>query len=86
MTPSRRSAILKRFGSLTVLNGHIHQVLQKVEGNVTFHTARSTAFPQSEPGKGTPGPIRDLPAGQAQGGPGADGGVLRRERRLPRHR
>jgi hypothetical protein len=52
---------LKRFGSLTVLNGHIHQVLQKVEGRVTFHTARSTAFPQSEPGKGTPGPIRDLP-------------------------
>jgi Icc protein len=54
--------ILKRFGSLTVLNGHIHQVLQKVEGKVTFHTARSTAFPQSEPGKGTPGPMRDLPA------------------------
>jgi 3',5'-cyclic-AMP phosphodiesterase len=53
---------LKRFGSLTVLNGHIHQVMQKVEGNVMFHTARSTAFPQSEPGKGTPGPIRDLPA------------------------
>lgn len=55
---------LKRFGSLTILNGHIHQVLQKVEGKVTFHTARSTAFPQSEPGKGTPGPIRDLPADQ----------------------
>ena len=54
--------ILKRFGSLTVLNGHIHQVMQKVEGNVTFHTARSTAFPQSEPGKGTPGPIRELAA------------------------
>lgn len=54
--------LLKRFGSLTVLNGHIHQALQKVEGKVTFHTARSTAFPQSEPGKGTPGPIRDLPA------------------------
>lgn len=53
---------LKRFGSLTVLNGHIHQVMRKVEGSVTFHTARSTAFPQSEPGKGTPGPIRDLPA------------------------
>jgi Icc protein len=53
---------LKRFGSLTVLNGHIHQVLQKVEGKVTFHSARSTAFPQSEPGKGTPGPIRDLAA------------------------
>jgi 3',5'-cyclic-AMP phosphodiesterase len=53
---------LRRFGSVTVLNGHIHQVLQKLEGNATFHTARSTAFPQSEPGKGTPGPIRDLPA------------------------
>jgi len=55
-------ALLTRFGSLTVLNGHIHQALQKVEGNVTFHTARSTAFPQSQPGKGTPGPIRNLPA------------------------
>jgi Icc protein len=55
-------ALLKRFGSVTVLNGHIHQVMQKVEGNVTFHTARSTAFPQSQPGKGTPGPMRNLPA------------------------
>jgi Icc protein len=55
--------ILKRFGSLTVLNGHIHQVLQKIEGNVTFHSARSTAFPQNRPGHGTPGPIRDLAAG-----------------------
>jgi len=43
-------AYLKRFGSVTVLNGHIHQVLQKVEGNVTFHTAMSTAFPQPPPG------------------------------------
>ena len=41
---------LKRFGSVTVLNGHIHQIMQKVEGNVTFHTARSTAFPQPAPG------------------------------------
>ncbi len=41
---------LKRFGSVTILNGHIHQVMQKVEGNVTFHTARSTAFPQPAPG------------------------------------
>src|SRR5580693_7953675 len=40
---------LKRFGSVSVLNGHIHQVMQKVEGNVTFHTAMSTAFPQPEP-------------------------------------
>jgi 3',5'-cyclic AMP phosphodiesterase CpdA len=59
--------ILKRFGSLTVLNGHIHQVLQKVEGNVVFHTARSTAFPQAEPGKGSPGPVRDLPAERLRG-------------------
>lgn len=60
----RALAILKRFGSLTVLNGHVHQVLRKVEGHATFHTARSTAFPQSSPGKGTPGPVRDLPAGR----------------------
>jgi 3',5'-cyclic AMP phosphodiesterase CpdA len=45
-------AYLKRFGSVTVLNGHIHQILQKVEGDVTFHTARSTAFPQATPGNG----------------------------------
>jgi 3',5'-cyclic AMP phosphodiesterase CpdA len=42
---------LKRFGSVTVLNGHIHQIVQKVEGNVAFHTAASTAFPQPGPGK-----------------------------------
>jgi Icc protein len=41
---------LKRFGSVTVLNGHIHQIIQKVEGNITFHTAMSTAFPQPQPG------------------------------------
>jgi hypothetical protein len=56
-------ASLKRFGSLTVLNGHIHQIMQKVEGNATFHTARSTAFPQPEPGKAaSPGPIKNVPA------------------------
>ena len=43
-------ALLKRFGSVTVLNGHIHQVMQKMEGSVTFHTAMSTAFPQPAPG------------------------------------
>lgn len=49
---------LKRFGSVTVLNGHIHQTLQKVEGNVTFHTAMSTAFPQPAPGAAEgPGPM-----------------------------
>jgi len=51
-------ALLKRFASVTVLNGHIHQVLQKVEGNVAFHTARSTAFPQPAPGTASkPGPM-----------------------------
>jgi 3',5'-cyclic AMP phosphodiesterase CpdA len=56
---------LKRFGSVTVLNGHVHQVFQKVEGKATFHTARSTAFPQGEPGKAeSPGPVRNLPAGK----------------------
>jgi 3',5'-cyclic AMP phosphodiesterase CpdA len=46
---------LRRFGSVTVLNGHIHQIIQKVEGNMTFHTARSTSYPQPAPGEG-PGP------------------------------
>jgi Icc protein len=54
---------LKRFGSVSVLNGHIHQILQKVEGKVTFHTARSTAFPQPEPGKAeSPGPMKNVAA------------------------
>ena len=55
---------LKRFGSVTVLNGHIHQTMQKVEGNVAFHTALSTAFPQPRPGTApSPGPMV-VPAGQ----------------------
>jgi Icc protein len=50
---------LKRFASVTVLNGHIHQIMQKVEGNVTFHTACSTAFPQPQPGQApSPGPMK----------------------------
>jgi 3',5'-cyclic AMP phosphodiesterase CpdA len=50
---------LKRFGSVTVLNGHIHQTMQKVEGNITFHTAASTAFPQPKPGEApSPGPMK----------------------------
>ena len=57
-------ALLKKFGSVTGLNGHIHQVLQKVEGNVTFHTAASTAFPQPKPGEAaSPGPMK-VPADQ----------------------
>jgi len=58
---------VKRFGSVAVLNGHIHQVMQKVEGNVTFHTAMSTAFPQPAPGSApSPGPMV-VPAGQLRG-------------------
>jgi 3',5'-cyclic-AMP phosphodiesterase len=55
---------LKKFGSVTVLNGHIHQIMQKVEGNVTFHSAMSTAFPQPKPGTAdSPGPMK-VPAEQ----------------------
>ena len=61
---ARALDLLKRFGSVTVLNGHIHQVMQKVEGNVTFHTARSTAFPQPAPGSApSAGPMK-VPAEQ----------------------
>ena len=56
---ARALALLKPFGSVTVLNGHIHQVMQKVEGNVAFHTAASTAFPQPAPGSApSPGPLK----------------------------
>jgi hypothetical protein len=60
-------AYLRRFGSVTVLNGHIHQIVQKIEGNVTFHTARSTAYPQPAAGVGEgPGPLK-VPADQLAG-------------------
>jgi hypothetical protein len=55
-------ALVKRFGSVTVLNGHIHQIMQKVEGHVSFHTALSTAFPQPAPGTApSPGPMKVAP-------------------------
>jgi 3',5'-cyclic AMP phosphodiesterase CpdA len=55
---------LRRFGSVSVLNGHIHQIVQKVEGNMTFHTARSTSYPQPVAGVGSgPGPLK-VPADQ----------------------
>jgi Icc protein len=57
---------VKRFGSVTVLNGHIHQIMQKVEGKVSFHTAMSTAFPQPAPGTApSAGPMK-VPADQLQ--------------------
>jgi len=56
---SQALSYLKRFGSVTVLNGHIHQTMQKVEGNISFHTAVSTAFPQPQPGQAeSPGPLK----------------------------
>ncbi len=58
--------MLRPFGSVTVLNGHIHQVLQKVEGNVSLHTAMSLAYPLPTPGQagiGEPGPVK-VPAGE----------------------
>ena len=56
--------LLARFGSVSILNGHIHQIAQKVEGRMVFHTARSTAFPQPAPGTApSPGP-QTVPAGQ----------------------
>jgi len=72
---------LKRFGSVTVLNGHIHQTMQKVEGNVSFHTALSTAFPQPRPGTApAPGPMT-VPAGQLRDVLG-----VREVRYIPAHR
>ena len=60
-------ALLKPVGSVTVLNGHIHQTMQKIEGNVTFHTAASTAFPQPAPGAASsPGPMQ-VPADRLRG-------------------
>jgi 3',5'-cyclic-AMP phosphodiesterase len=57
-------SMLRRFAAVTCLNGHVHQVMSKVEGNVTFHTARATAFPQPQPGTApNPGPMT-VPAGQ----------------------
>ena len=65
-TPDAEQALgwLKRFGSVTVLNGHIHQVVQKVEGNVAFHTATSTAFPQPAPGSAPHAGPMVVPAGK----------------------
>jgi len=55
-------SLIKRFNSVTVLQGHVHQIQNKIDGNMTLHTARSTAYPQGEPGKASgPGPIKDVP-------------------------
>ena len=51
-------AMLRRFSAVTVLNGHIHQVITKRDGNISFATANATAYPQPAPGKAEkPGPL-----------------------------
>jgi hypothetical protein len=55
---------LQRFASVTCLNGHVHQLFSKTEGNVTFHSATTTAYPLPHPGDApTPKPVT-LPAGK----------------------
>ncbi|HVW74220.1 MAG TPA: metallophosphoesterase [Rhizomicrobium sp.] len=74
------AALLRRFGSVTVLNGHIHQIVQKVEGNILFHTARSTAYPQPQAGSGPgPGPLK-VPADQLPGMLGVTAAVSRKRK------
>jgi 3',5'-cyclic AMP phosphodiesterase CpdA len=76
------AALLRRFGSVTVLNGHIHQIVQKVEGNILFHTARSTAYPQPTAGSGPgPGPLV-VPPTDLPGMLGVTMAVADRKRRL----
>jgi 3',5'-cyclic-AMP phosphodiesterase len=56
-------AMLKRFNAATVLNGHIHQVVEHTDGAIRFATARATAFPQAAPGTpgAKPGPLKPAP-------------------------
>jgi 3',5'-cyclic AMP phosphodiesterase CpdA len=57
-------ALLRRFSSVTCLNGHVHQLFTKTEGNVTFHSATTTAYPLPKPGT-APAPVPQvLPAGR----------------------
>jgi len=74
---------LKRFGSVTLLNGHIHQIVQKVEGNLSFHTATSTAFPQPAPGKAPSAGPMVVPAGQLRHVLGNHRGQVHPETRSP---
>ncbi|HXR73543.1 MAG TPA: metallophosphoesterase [Actinocrinis sp.] len=59
-------SLLKRFASVTALNGHVHQLFTRVEGNVTFHSATTTAYPLPKPGKAPAPTPQVLPAGQLQ--------------------
>jgi hypothetical protein len=76
-------AMLKPFGSVMVLNGHIHQVVQKVEGSVSFQSAMATAFPQPAPGRCAESWADDSSGGQAGERAGRDQGEGRSWRGLP---
>jgi 3',5'-cyclic AMP phosphodiesterase CpdA len=52
-------AALRRFDAVTVLNGHVHQIITHTEGNIRFATAAATAYPQPQPGTADkPGPLK----------------------------
>jgi 3',5'-cyclic-AMP phosphodiesterase len=56
-------ALLQPFDAVTVLNGHIHQIVTHQEGNIRFASADATAYPQPKPGTAAnPGPVT-LPKG-----------------------
>jgi 3',5'-cyclic AMP phosphodiesterase CpdA len=61
---TRALSYLRRFSSVTCLNGHVHQVFSKVEGNVTFHSGTTTAYPLPHPGQGPAPKPMVLPAGK----------------------
>ena len=61
---ARALSYMRRFASVTCLNGHVHQLFSKTDGNVTFYSATTTAYPLPHPGDGpAPKPLT-LPAGQ----------------------
>ncbi|MFB7510819.1 metallophosphoesterase family protein, partial [Streptomyces broussonetiae] len=57
-------ALLRRFSSVTCLNGHVHQLFTKTEGNITFHSATTTAYPLPKPGRASAPTPQVVPARQ----------------------
>ncbi|MET8786447.1 metallophosphoesterase [Streptomyces sp. NPDC004589] len=57
-------ALLRRFASVTCLNGHVHQLFTKTEGNITFHSATTTAYPLPKPGRAPAPTPQVVPARQ----------------------
>ncbi|WP_037812801.1 metallophosphoesterase family protein [Streptomyces sp. NRRL S-1022] len=57
-------ALLRRFSSVTCLNGHVHQLFTKTEGNITFHSATTTAYPLPHPGRAPAPTPQVVPARQ----------------------